>query len=70
MTKQITATIVFTLHEEVEDELQEFSTALYDNNRLVEHAIQNCLEDERIGVSQYESSKVSVTSIQEVEAVD
>ena len=68
MTKQITATIVFTMHEDLEDEMQEASTALYD--RLVEHAIQNCLEDERIGVSQYESSKVSVTSIQEVEAVD
>jgi len=68
MTKQITATIVFTLHEEVEDELQEASTALYD--RLVEHAIQNCLEDERVGVAQYESSKVSVTNILELEAVD
>lgn len=68
MTKQITATIVFTLHGDIVDQLQEASTALYD--RLVEHAIQNCLEDERVGVAQYESSKVSVTSIQEMEAVD
>ncbi len=68
MTKQITATIVFTLHEDIVDQLQDANPKFHE--KLILDSIVDCLEDERVGVSQYKSSKVSVTNILEVEAVD
>lgn len=68
MTKQITATIVFTLHGDIVDQLQDANPKFHE--KLILDSIVDCLEDERIGVAQYKSSKVSVTNILEVEAVD
>lgn len=68
MTKQITATIVFTLHGDIVDQLQDANPKFYE--KLILDSIVDCLEDMRVGVFQYKSSKVSVTNILEVEAVD
>lgn len=68
MTKQITATIVFTLHGDIVDQLQDANPKFHE--KLILDSIVDCLEDERVGVSQYESTCVTVTNVLEVEAVD
>jgi len=68
MTKQITATITFTLHEDIVDQLQDANPKFHE--KLILDSIVDCLEDERVGAAQFKSSKVSITNIQEVEAVD
>ena len=68
MTKQITATIVFTLHGDIVDQLQDANPEFHE--KLILNSIADCLEDERIGVAEYMSTNITFTNILEVEAVD
>jgi hypothetical protein len=65
MTKIVTATIQFTINEELEDELEGTSPALYD--RMLEMHIWRCLDDEHHGVAEFQSAKVTVTNVCGVE---
>lgn len=64
MTKQITATITFTLHDELQDQLRDANPKFHE--KLILDSIVDCLEDERVGVAQYQSATVKVTLLQEV----
>ena len=58
MVTRVTATIVFTLHEDIE--------AMNLDEEQIEHSIADCLENERDGVAQYQSANVTVTFVEEV----
>lgn len=65
MPKQVSATITFLLHENLEEELIGISPALY--NAMVEKYIKDSMEDERVGAAQYNTFKVSIQDVKEVE---
>lgn len=61
MAKIVTATVTFTLHEELEDELEGTSSALYD--RMLEMHIWRALEEG--GIAKDDHARANVIKIED-----
>ncbi len=59
MAKQVTATITFILHEDLDD----------GSEASVRGGLVDCLEAEHVGVAQYKSVKVYALTVEEAEDV-
>jgi hypothetical protein len=59
MTKQVTATISFILHEDLEE-------APARPDRILQYLI-DCMEDPRVGAAQYDTVKLLDVTVVEVE---
>lgn len=59
MAKQVTATITFILHEDLDDGVE----------ADIQDALVDCLEAEHVGVAQYKSVKIDALTVEEAEDV-
>jgi hypothetical protein len=70
MTKQVTATISFILHEDLEEATDQVIlvslTRHLDANRILQYLI-DCTEDPRVGAAQYDTVKLLDVTVVEVE---